>query len=778
MKGQNIDKTHFGQWPDLAPWSPYLPLNADLWTTNVHMCYKDNNYCGSGNRDWVENQFLHAGQLLNFHLYGCLWTPTEITIYLDGTPVETYVNNYDDVAINDPVTIILSTGTDSVYSFGSLLSNFTTSPVSMYVDWIRVFKQVTNPDPIIESKAPYIINPKDDPNHTGKKSTTIMWQLPSGTLPTANCSLYWGHTPYYGYTATIPNNSPTNNLFSYELTNLDPDDHYYYLVVTPNQSYTGDFQTPPSDQATETIFYASGNRVDREEEQTLEDMEDLTGELLGMFSSDPSSQTMLIQTNGFVSANNEAFWRDEFFNPNTDELYSKIPIIGPLSENERKEKCLTIDEQIAFSEPDGNAQNFRTYFPFLFQNPYINPTTWDYEYNHSIDYGPVRFCFPEIEYINTSQSDAGFNHIGDVASTSKDWRVLCFDFPIKSLNGDIADEYSAIRQAAIYYGAQLVIMGHEDYYAHWVDAGVHYLILGNGGSTTNGIDDNLVLNDEKLICAATVPHFAKFHVDGDLMYVDIVQGADDNGYSKGRSIEKFAIPQSIDVSNAVVWNSGSYPIITDYLLVEDGGSLTINSELQILNHGIKVKAGGALYLSGQNAKITSTEGFTENLDLVTKDANGNITNAYQSSVTHPREMWNGIEVCSNPYDNQMIFSQQGVVKVTNGATIENASVAVATKQAVMVNGHTEWKGGGILIADQANFINNEVDIEMYPYQGKKLLENMELVDIPDKTCITRSSFTTNNNYLNESISPIHVNLIGVYGITAEIRWGSSHWLCR
>ncbi|RLD42818.1 MAG: hypothetical protein DRI86_11020 [Bacteroidetes bacterium] len=701
-----------------------------------------------------------SSPISNYHIYSVNWTPSTIQFYIDGVLVRTLNNP----GVNDYVNMLFDAWVKLNYDTDNAKYNaFTNNTLSMYVDWVRVYKPYTYTGLTLLEKTPYIINPKDDLNNNGRKEVTVMWQLPTGTTSSTVCTINWGQSISYGNSTTINDNATVDHLYSKTLDDLHPNTKYYYQIIGGGQNYSGLFVTPSTNSSSNVVFYASGNRIDAKNNQTLAENNDIAGVILNNIQNHPSSQTFLIKTNGFVSGDNKELWRDEFFtySNNRNILKAQLPIVGGISDNERKIMCLDAYSDPVITRSTSNAMNFHTYLPFNYVYPYLNNSN-DFNYDLSMNYGPVHICFPEITDQAFSSTDLSVGFIdSDLGATTKEWKVLSINFPLKSLNGNIINSaaYNTIRQKAINNGVQLVLMGHEDYYAHWVDNGIHFLVLGNGGSTTNGIDDQKIQNDNQLVFASTVPHFAKFNIDGNMMYVDIIQGADYNGYSKGRVIEKFAIPKDCYITDNQIWNSGAYPIITDYIWVANGGKLKIESEVQLLkDKSIKISKGAYLNITGNSAVITSTVAFTENLDLVTKNSSGVVTNTYKANINHATSFWNGIELNSYPSLSQT-SANQGVLSITNGATIKNAKVGVAIKQLTS----TGWRGGGILRADEAVFENNICDIKMYPYQGIRILGSKE-IKLHDKTRITRSYFLTDNNFIDNSKSIKHIVLNGVKGV--------------
>ena len=498
-----------------------IPGLDDQFSTNIHLAYDGT--------DPDRSQDHNINYITNYNIYGLEWDSQTIKFYFNGQLVRTIANPN----INDKLDLLLNNWLHDDYFYETWMgsdvlnttrfNNFTNNTVSMYVDWVRVYKKRIPMVTILEKK-PYLLNPEDDPNNTGKKMLTVKWQLPTNTPTNTVCTINWGTTLSYGNTSTINDNTTTNHLYEKNLTNLLPATKYYYQITGAGYTYSGDFITPPDNSVTNLSFYATGAKVPYDVSQSF-NYDEISGEILNAVTQDPASQTFLVHTNGFVTADNEEFWRDEFFKYSTNSysVRTNMPIVGPVTSYERKEKCLDFYDQIVSSKPDGIGQNFRKYLPFNYSNPYLN-SNQDFEYNHSLDYGPVHICFPELEYKNTSASDVAMSYIDvDLGNTTKEWKVMSFGFPLKSLNGEILVQYATVLQKAKNNGVQLVLMGSENYYAHWVEDGIHFLILGNGGSTTNGIDDQKIGNDNQLVCASTVPHFAKFKIEDNLMFGKVVE---------------------------------------------------------------------------------------------------------------------------------------------------------------------------------------------------------------------------------------------------------------
>ncbi|MCF8299361.1 MAG: family 16 glycosylhydrolase [Saprospiraceae bacterium] len=742
-----------------------LLLPKEEFSTNVHLCYPDDDpLCNDPDRTFDVS--ILPQSITAYHIYGLEWTPTTLKFYFNGILVDTKVNP----GVVNKVDLLLNNFVEMLYEDPLLWISFSNNTISMYVDWVRVYAPTDNI--ITEVKKPYLVNPIDDPVNTGKKQIDLMWQLPYGTSSTKICTVDWGTSIYYTNSANLSDNG-TDHLYKKTINNLQPNTKYYYRVtVSATEIYTGNFITPPVNTSQTTTFYACGSTIRASEPLSVSEHNDVCEQILNEISNDPSSQTLLIQANDFVTADNKDFWQSEYFRnancANAVALRSKIPIIGPLGENERKLQFIDMDNNTLFDLPKYSGQNFRDYFPFNYINPYgiLIPNSGghvDYEYHHKLEYGPVHFCFAEVDELTKSSSEVGVAYINvALGATTKEWKVLNFNIPLKSINGDILNSTTldVIRNYASTNNAQLVIMGHEDYYAHWVDNGIHYLILGNGGETTNGIDDQKIMNQttstSKFICTSTVPHFAKFKVDDNFMYVDIIQGADYNGYSAGRIIEKFAIPKTPLITTNATWDAGSYPILMgSNVHIYQNSTLIIKSEIQFDEDlALKVWHSGNLVLNEPTSILSPYKGFNENLDFVTISG-GSVINSYKSVYNKEPEYWNGVWLDGHINSNQAFvngYADQGYLTMSNGATIKNAKCGVYCGR------------GGILKAYNSNFINNNTDVSMPPYENTYVNSSGQTKITSNKTRILNCNFFTTDDYVDNNAPIRHIELYGVRGV--------------
>ena len=508
--------------------------------TNVHLCYQHNNpECPQTGTKYLAYHTVVPEYANAFRTYGLEYTPTTLNFYYEGQLIRSMPNP----GVVDCEQLIFDNWVKHS------VTPFAPNVFSMLVDWVRVYTYASD-----TGKEPYIINPANDPGNPGMKQVTLMWQLPCIcardyshlTTDYTSCTVEYGTSPLFGNPPVVIPDNGIDHRYSLRLSNLKPETRYYYKVTVDgkNKSYTGSFVTPPDNDAVNTVFYATGAAHNHPEST----FNDLCRELLHQIKATPNGQTLLLHTGNLVSADNPLNWNTEWFDPalqHATKLRANIPFISMIGSNERRMDDLINNQHVEIY----TGGNFRKHYPFNyadrggFYNPALNAA--DHSYQHSFYYGPVHFVFPEIiSPTSTAEYQLLWADMELFAGT-RPWKILGFHYPVKTPFGEpensgLADK---IHRLAVEHGVQLVIMGHAKYYAHWVEEGVHYLILGNGGADSVEVDE-LTLGDPPLLGFSTAPHFARFSIEENLMVIEVMQGVDMNDQEAGHTIERFTIHQT------------------------------------------------------------------------------------------------------------------------------------------------------------------------------------------------------------------------------------------
>jgi len=204
----------------------------------------------------------------------------------------------------------------------------------------------------------------------------------------------------------------------------------------------------------------------------------------------------------------------------------------------------------------------------------------------------------------------------------------------------------------------------------------------------------------------------------------------------GRGVWKTYLPcetgsQTNQISTTTTWNINQR--IIDNITIETGATLTINNNAVISmgeDNIIIVEPGGKLIIE-DNALITSGGGCS----------------------------WKGISVLGDPSNSQVPESNQGVVEIKTGGSIENAIAAIQAPG--NENPYNAHQFGGIIRADDAVFRNNETGIVIKTYENfisstNEPISNLSYV----KNCL----FEINNDYFSSNATPSFIQIRRVDGI--------------
>ena len=258
------------------------------------------------------------------------------------------------------------------------------------------------------------------------------------------------NTSYSSGTANVESYGDTQ--YKYTISGLLPGTLYYYQVDGIGD---GSFRAAPDGAAANVKLLAFSDP------QGYPDGHDAAcARMTDVFTRDPSFQTLSICAGDRADEDTEAIWTEQFFNrswPNIPYFQARMPVAGPRGNHEA--------EGIVF----------RKYYPY----PYVSDFYW------SFDYGPVHIAVVDqtIDYAPGSlQHDWLAN---DLATTTKAWKIVTFHQPGWSA-GNVHENNLEVQQyiqpLCRQYGVDLVISGHNHYYARAVVDGVHHLTTGGASN--------------------------------------------------------------------------------------------------------------------------------------------------------------------------------------------------------------------------------------------------------------------------------------------------------
>jgi predicted phosphodiesterase len=235
------------------------------------------------------------------------------------------------------------------------------------------------------------------------------------------------------------------------ISGLQPNTKYYYRVDAYG---SGSFRTAPDSGAKSAKLLSYGDT-----RSNPADQEQVVTRMRAAYAADPDFQSIVLHTGDWVSSDGESQWTSQFFvnkNRQMHALQSEVPILGVRGNHE------------------GDGTYFKKYFPY----PYISNFYW------SFDYGPVHVVILD-QYADYSPGSAQYNWlVEDLASTTKPWKILLFHEPAWSAgdhkNNAAAQNY--LQPLCKKYRIDLVLNGHNHYYARAIVDGVQHITTGGGGA--------------------------------------------------------------------------------------------------------------------------------------------------------------------------------------------------------------------------------------------------------------------------------------------------------
>lgn len=148
----------------------------------------------------------------------------------------------------------------------------------------------------------------------------------------------------------------------------------------------------------------------------------------------------------------------------------------------------------------------------------------------------------------------------------------------------------------------------------------------------------------------------------------------------------------------------------DTLIIANADTISWDSLLVVHESYIRVDSGGLL-------NVTDTTWMMPGAKIVVMPGGKMIVNG---GMLTGFCTWDGVEVWGNDTLSQTA-ANQGKIELENGATIKNAQIAVRIGKSIIASpegGGTpqhDTKGGGIIIAENASFINNNTGVLFEPY---------------------------------------------------------------
>ncbi|NOX85037.1 MAG: T9SS type A sorting domain-containing protein [Chlorobi bacterium] len=377
-------------------------------------------------------------------------------------------------------------------SFSQIISQ---GSVSEYLDdgsGQGIIRQQSGVDPEMDftdyslfRKAPYLL-------FTGNNDEMlIVWQLDS----TKTCHVEWGTDTIYADGSVYTEEYGDDHQHKTTLTGLTPNTKYFYRVSCDNTNIEyGSFISGAEESAEEISFYAYG---DTRTNGGIHNQ--VAKKILDDMSQHPGAQTFIISSGDLVSnGNNESDWQNQFFSPD----YGYI-----------REMLANLPYMAAMGNHEGQGVLFHKYFPY--------PMFVSSRYYYSFDYGPAHFTVID-QFTSYGAGSAQYEWmVNDLASTDKNWKIMVFHEPGWSAGGGHPNNtqvQNVIQPLCVQYGVQLVINGHNHYYARAVVNGIDHITTGGGGAPLYNPNPNA----DSIVIVSRKYHYCRVDIAGDTLTYTVI----------------------------------------------------------------------------------------------------------------------------------------------------------------------------------------------------------------------------------------------------------------
>ncbi len=357
----------------------------------------------------------------------------------------------------------------------------TGNPASPWIGDVWSFTTQSNTATL--RKGPYLIYPG---NNTQMQ---VLWQLDNNVT----CSLAWGTDTTYSDGNVSVSQYGSDHQYKYTISGLTPGAKFYYKVTVGAGATTGTFLAAPANSATSLKFLMYGDTRTNPADHSI-----VCASINSTITSDPAYQTLLLLAGDWVgTGDSEIDWTAQFFNrsyPASMLTQSTVPIMGSR----------------------GNHENSGTIYKKYWPYPYVASCYW------SFDYGPVHVAVVD-QYVDYDEGTTQYDWlVNDLATSSKDWKIIVLHEPGWTAKGghvNEADVQDYIQPLCKLYGVQIVLGGHNHYYARAVVDGVHHLTSGGGGAPVYRPKPG----EPYIVSSLESLNYQTVEISGDTMYVKSFQ---------------------------------------------------------------------------------------------------------------------------------------------------------------------------------------------------------------------------------------------------------------
>ena len=328
------------------------------------------------------------------------------------------------------------------------------------------FSNILEFDTLTFRKTPYLL-------YTGDNTTMkIIWQMED----TATCFLQWGLDTTYSTGSINTTEYGNDHLHTHTISGLTPGTKYYYRVICEDVHYTGSFNTAPEENDTDIKFMIVGDT--RTHYWTHDSV---AHAMVSTYTEEPDYQTLIIAIGDLVEFGaEETSWQNEFFNDSLNYVRRRMAEV-PFNTSLGNHEIFYLN----YTNYNLNVPVFKKYFPY----PFVDRTYW------SFDYGTIHFTIVDQYPANYSPYGQGLISSeqltwieNDLSSTDKPWKIIVLHEPGWSAGGSSSgsphynndDVQNLLQPLCEEYGVQMLICGHNHYYARAYKNGICHLTSAGG----------------------------------------------------------------------------------------------------------------------------------------------------------------------------------------------------------------------------------------------------------------------------------------------------------
>jgi hypothetical protein len=348
----------------------------------------------------------------------------------------------------------------------------------------------TSPTPLDLFKGPYMVFGRTP------LEISVIWQDDMGW----DYTFEWGIDTAYTNGSVAPLVDDETAIYRVTLSQLEPNHLYHYRIRTKLAQISGSFRTPNIDSDKLTFWVYGDTRSGPE----IHDQ--IANEILRQVKVNPTTDTFMISTGDLMDIAEEASLQANEFSkntPNIRELQASLPVVNIMGNH------------------DGTLL-FKKYFPY----PFTDTFDW------SFDFGPAHFTVID-QYIDLAEGTRRYSWLeNDMASSKKPWKIILLHESGWSAGPHDNNEtvQNLIQPLAERYGVDLVIAGHNHYYARAMVQGVTHLTTGGGGAPLYDPERGWPL----VVKTIKAYHFLRFSIDGQELTVEVIS-------PEGELLDQFTI---------------------------------------------------------------------------------------------------------------------------------------------------------------------------------------------------------------------------------------------